>query len=141
MLKSMREFFRLVGRSSEGAHVIELDGVMGSVCPRVPERSLPNSVVYESQDALIAALPELARRYDEAGIDAWTVWTPEEDTAAAAALAAAGHALDADPAGMTRELADLSEPDGGLDYRTGDELLPVIASINDRAYPFEGTPF
>ena len=59
MLNSMRAFFRLVGRSSEGAHAIELDGVLGCVCPAVPERSLPNSVVYESQEALIAALPEL----------------------------------------------------------------------------------
>jgi GNAT superfamily N-acetyltransferase len=141
MLKSMREFFRLVGRSSERAHVIELDGVMGSVCPRVPERSLPNSVVYESQEALTAALPELARRYDEAGIDAWTVWVPEDDADAAAALAAAGHSLDADPAGMTMELAGLPEPPGALEYRSGDELLPVVAAINDDAYPFDGTPF
>jgi GNAT superfamily N-acetyltransferase len=142
MLRSMRAFFRLVGRSSEGAHVIELAGVMGSVCPRVPERSLPNSVVYESQDALIAALPELAGRYDEAGIEAWTVWVPEHDTDAAGALAAAGHVLDADPAGMTKELTELREPVGdGLDHRSGEELLPVVASINDRSYPFDGTPF
>lgn len=140
MLNSMRAFFRLVGRSSEGAHVIELDGVLGSVCPRVPNRSLPNSVVYESEDAVIAALPELARRYDDAGIDAWTVWTPEDDTAAVAALADAGHVLDADPAAMTLELADLGTPPE-LEYRTGDELMPVVASINDSAYPFEGTPF
>ena len=141
MLRSMREFFRLVGRSSEGAHVIELDGVMGSVCPRVPERSLPNSVVYETQEALTAALPELTRRYDDAGIDAWTVWVPEDDGMAAKALADAGHVLDADPAAMTLELAGLAQPDGDLDYREGDDLMPVVASINDRAYPFEGTPF
>jgi GNAT superfamily N-acetyltransferase len=140
MLKSMRAFFRLVGRSSEGAHVIELDGVLGSVCPTVPERSLPNSVVYESQEALMAALPELAHRYDEAGIAAWTVWVPEADTDAAAALRDAGHVLDADPAAMTMELAALGEaPD--VEYKTGDELMPVVASINDNAYPFEGTPF
>jgi ribosomal protein S18 acetylase RimI-like enzyme len=141
MLESMREFFRLVGRSSEGAHVIELDGVLGSVCPKVPDRSLPNSVVYESQDALIAALPELARRYGEAGIDAWTVWVPEDDRAVAGALAEAGHVLDANPAAMTLDLASLDEPGDGLDYRTGADLVPTIAGINDRAYPFEGTPF
>ena len=137
----MRAFFRLVGRSSEGAHLIELDGVIGSGCPKVPERSLPNSVVYESQDALIAALPELARRYEDAGIAAWTVWVPEGDTAAAAALAEAGHTLDADPAAMTMDLAGLPEPTGELDHRTGDDLMPVVAAINDAAYPFEGTPF
>jgi GNAT superfamily N-acetyltransferase len=140
MLASMRAFFRLVGRSSEGAHVIEPDGVLGVVCPRVPNRSLPNSVVYESQDALIAALPELATHYDEAGIDAWTVWVPEGDTDAAVALRDAGHALDADPAAMTMDLADLGEPPA-IDYRTGDDLMPVVAAINDNAYQFDGTPF
>jgi GNAT superfamily N-acetyltransferase len=139
MLNSMRAFFRLVGRSSEGAHMIELDGVLGSVCPKVPNRSLPNSVVYESQDALIAALPELADRYSSAGIESWTVWTPEAD-GEAAALEAAGHKLDADPAAMVLDLAELGEP-AELDYRTGDDLVPVVASINDRAYPFDGTPF
>src|SRR3990170_4427280 len=107
MLASMREYFRLVGRSSEGAHVIELDGVIGSVCPKVPERSFPNSVVYESQPALVAALPELAGHYAEAGIEAWTVWVPEDHGDAAGVLAEAGHVLDADPAAMTMDLAGL----------------------------------
>ena len=141
MLNSMRAFYRLIGRSSEGAHVIELDGVIGSVCPAVPERSLPNSVVYETEDALITALPELTRRYDEAGIGAWTVWTPEADRRAAETLADAGHVLDADPAGMVLGLGELTEPADDLDHRTGDDLMPVVASINDRSYPFEGTPF
>ena len=92
----------------------------------MPERSLPNSVIYESQEALIAALPELARHYDEAGVDAWTVWTPEDDEQAAAALRDAGHALDADPAAMTLDLAELDEPPE-IDHRTGDDLMPVIA--------------
>lgn len=140
MLNSMRAFFRLVGRSSDRAHVIELDGVLGCVCPKVPARSLPNSVVYESQEAVIAAIPELAQRYDEAGIDAWTVWVPEDDTDVVSALGDAGHKLDADPAAMTMDLAGLSDPPD-VDHREGDELLPTVASINDRAYRFEGTPF
>jgi GNAT superfamily N-acetyltransferase len=140
MLKSMRAFFRLVGRSSEGAHVIELDGVLGCVCPKVPNRSLPNSVVYESQDALIAGLAELAQHYDKAGIDGWTVWVPEDDGEAVAALRNAGHALDADPAGMTMDLAGLGDPPE-VEYRVGDDLMPVVAEINDNSYGFEGTPF
>ena len=140
MLKSMRAFFRLVGRSSEGAHVIELDGVLGSVCPKVPERSLPNSVIYESEDALIAAIPELAERYDRAAIGAWTVWVPEGDTRVAEALEEAGHHLDATPTAMTMDLAGLGDPPD-IDHREGDELLPTVASINDRSYSFEGTPF
>ena len=141
MLDSMRAHLRLIGRSSEGAHVVELDGVLGSVCPKVPERSYPNGVVYESEEALIAALPELARHYDDAGVLAWTVWVPEGDARAAAALADAGHLLDADPAAMTMDLADLAEPEGELDWRSGDDLMPTVAAINDVAYPWEGTPF
>jgi len=140
MLNSMRAVFRLIGGSSEGARVIELNGVIGSVCPKVPERSLPNSVVYESQEALIAALPELARHYDEAGIEAWTVWMPEDDTRAAAALEEAGHKLDADPAAMTLDVAKLGEPPE-IDYRTGDDLLATVAAVNDNAYDHEGTPW
>ena len=140
MLRSMRTYFSLVGRSSEGAHVLELDGVMASVVPQVPERSLPNSVVYESQDALVAALPELTRHYAEAGIEAWTVWTPADDAGAVAALEGAGHELDADPAAMALDLSQLGEPPD-IDHRTGDDLAPVIAGINDRAYPVEGAPF
>ena len=37
------------------------------ITPAVPERSLPNSVLYESEDALAAALPALAAAYEEAG--------------------------------------------------------------------------
>lgn len=140
MLKSMRAFFSLVGGSSEGGHVVELEGVLASVVPAVPERSLPNSVVYESQEALIAALPELTRHYAEAGVEAWTVWTPEDDTDAIAAMREAGHHLDADPAAMTLDLAQLGEPPA-IEYRTGDELMPLLASINDRAYPVDGAPF
>jgi GNAT superfamily N-acetyltransferase len=140
MLNSMRSAFRLVARSSEGAHVVELDGVMATVTPAVPERSLPNSVVYESQEALIAALPELARHYDESGIDAWTVWTPEDDEDAIAALRDAEHELDADPAAMSIDLSGLDEPPE-IDHRTGDDLIPVIADLNDRAYDHDDGPF
>jgi len=140
LLNSMRTVFQLIARSSEGAHLIEVDGVIASITPTVPERSLPNSVIYESQESLIAALPELTRRYDGAGIEAWTVWTPEGDAKAAGALRDAGHALDADPAAMTLDLADLAEPPQ-IDHRTGDDLMPVVAELNDRAYGHDDAPF
>jgi GNAT superfamily N-acetyltransferase len=140
MLNSMRTIFQLIASSSEGAHLVELDGVIASITPKVPERSLPNSVIYESQEALVAALPELSRRYDEEGIDAWTVWTPEADEQAIDALREAGHVLDADPTAMTLDLADLAEPPE-IDHRTGDDLMPAIAELNDRAYGHDDAPF
>jgi GNAT superfamily N-acetyltransferase len=97
-------------------------------------------VVYESQDALIAGLRTLARSYDDAGIKAWTVWTPEDDGDAIAALGDAGHKLDAQPVAMSIDLAELDEPPD-IDHRKGDDLIPVVGSINDRAYPVEGEPF
>lgn len=140
MLNSMRAVFQLIARSSDGAHTFEVDGVMASVTPAVPERSLPNSVVYESQEAIISALPDLTRHYDEHGVEAWTVWTPEDDGDAAAALADAGHVLDADPAAMSLDLSELDEPPE-IAHRTGDDLLPVIASLNDSAYGHDDGPF
>lgn len=139
MLRSMRAFFRLASQGSDGGRAVELDGVLAGVSPAIPDRSLPNSVVYESQAALIEALPELARLYDDAGVRAWTVWTPEEDTDAVTALDAAGHRLDADPAAMWMQLADLP-PAPELDYRKGD-LIREIGPLNDRAYGVSGDPF
>ena len=68
MLESMRVFFRSVPPPSAGGRVVELDGVIAAVTPAVPERSLPNSVVYETEDHLIAALDELSELYDDAGV-------------------------------------------------------------------------
>src|SRR4051812_32347517 len=77
MLASMRLFFRDAGARSKGFFVVERDGVLAAVSPAVPQRSLPNSVVYESEDALAGMLDELAQVYEEAGVAAWTVWVPE----------------------------------------------------------------
>jgi GNAT superfamily N-acetyltransferase len=56
-------------------------------------------------------------------------------------LAGAGHRLDAAPASMAIELADLPEPDlGDLDWDR--EATPAeVASVNDRAYGWEGGGF
>jgi ribosomal protein S18 acetylase RimI-like enzyme len=133
MLTSMRAFFRGVP-SSSGGRVIDLDGVIACVTPAVPERSLPNSVVYESEEQLIAAIPQLADTYEEAGVLAWTVWVPEYHSAARAALADAGHVLDANPAAMIAELGAVDEPrpdDPEPDPRPTAEDL---GAVNDLAY-------
>ncbi len=56
---------------------------MASVVPAIPDRSIVNSVAYRDADSLAAALDELAAEYDEAGVEAWTVWVPEDDRDAA----------------------------------------------------------
>src|SRR3954451_15588526 len=87
MHASMRAFCPSVAEGSEGSRAVELDGVLATVTPVLPERSLPNSVIYDTEERLVAALPDLAALYEEAGVDAWTVWTPHFHDRARAALA------------------------------------------------------
>jgi GNAT superfamily N-acetyltransferase len=135
--RALAAFLRMLGRSSEGAAVIERDGVVGAIVPRIPERSVVNSVVYPDAASLGAALDELAAAYDEAGVRAWTVWVPEGERDVAGLLEAAGHRLDASPLAMVLDLADLQEPEPDeLDWdaraRPDD-----VGRINDLAYGFE----
>lgn len=137
MLASMRAFFAFVGEGSPGFRCLRLDGVLASVTPAVPEKSVPNSVVYESEEALEAALGELEAAYEEAGVQAWTVWVPDRDERAKRVLAQAGHVLDATPTAMIAELSEVEAPRRGdpeVDSRpTGAE----IGAINDLAYGYD----
>jgi GNAT superfamily N-acetyltransferase len=107
-------------------------GVTAAICPAIPHRSVFNSVVYRDSAALEQALPELARAYDGAGVLAWTVWTPEADARARAALDAAGHVLDAAPRAMAAPLAEIDVDDGAgpLEWDRGDgvdEMCAILA--------------
>jgi GNAT superfamily N-acetyltransferase len=134
MQRSMEGAWRALGAGSKDARMIERDGVVAAVVPAVPERSVFNSVLYRTPENLAAARDELAGAYDEAGINAWTVWVPESDRASAELLRAAGHKLDATPRAMVLDLADLAEPDpGGLDW-SADGSLTDLKRINDAAY-------
>ena len=131
---SMETAWRALGAGSEGARMIERDGVVAAVVPAVPERSVFNSVLYETPRHLAATREELARAYDEAGVNAWTVWVPESDTASAELLASAGHELDARPRAMVVELADLPQHDPGALEWSGDGSLAELKRVNDAAY-------
>jgi GNAT superfamily N-acetyltransferase len=133
MHDSMWLAFRAVPAASAG-RVLELDGVLAGVTPAVPERSLPNSVLYESEEALAAALPALAAAYDAAGIRAWTVWVPEHHERARALLADAGHHLDATPTAMIAELADVAGPGPDDPEPDAHPSLADLGRINDLAY-------
>jgi GNAT superfamily N-acetyltransferase len=127
-------FARLLGMGGDGSSVIERDGVVATVTPAIPDRSIPNSVAYRDAGALAAVLDELADAYGSAGVRAWTVWVPEDDREAAALLEQAGHRLDATPTAMIADLATVPEPDPDeLDW--DDHGNPkVLARINDEAY-------
>jgi GNAT superfamily N-acetyltransferase len=132
--RAMRDWIRQLAASSPGARMHESRGVAAAIAPAVPGRSIPNSVVYDDAGALIAELDELAAHYDQAGVNAWTVWTPEFDRETIAALEAAGHMFDGDPLAMVLELDRLDPPDlGGLDY-DDDCDMETLGRINDAAY-------
>jgi ribosomal protein S18 acetylase RimI-like enzyme len=134
MLESMRAFFRSVPQGSAGGRCLELDGVLAGVTPAVPERSLPNSVVYESEETLAAALDQLAATYHEAGVAAWTVWVPEHHVRTRELLAEAGHVLDASPTAMIADLASVEPPREDDPEPEPEPSLADIGRINDLAY-------
>jgi GNAT superfamily N-acetyltransferase len=135
MRASMAAFYRLIGERSPGGEFFEREGVMAAIAPSCPQRSVVNAVVYEDAGALLAARDELERAYSRAGVEAWTVWVPEADSAVAARLWAAGHVLDASPRAMALEL-DRAELDGGaadVDWEQTEDVA-ALAAINEAAY-------
>ena len=113
-LASMEPFWRAIGEQSPGASLIQEGTVTAAIVPLAPNRSFFNSVLYRDPDALAARLDDLASAYEEAGVNAWTVWAPRSDAGTAELLEAAGHTHDAHPSLMVAgdlsriEDADLS---------------------------------
>jgi GNAT superfamily N-acetyltransferase len=136
--RAFRDFFEMMARSSADAKVVEFDGVAALTVPAVPRRSIPNSVVYRDVAGLARALDRLASSYEEAGVEAWTVWVPDFDREAIELLEDAGHAFDGKPGAMVMHLAELGERDlGDLDYQLTDSM-PMLGELNDRAYGHRG---
>jgi ribosomal protein S18 acetylase RimI-like enzyme len=134
MLASMRVFFRGISEAAEGAWFLELDGVVAAVNPRVPERSLPNSVIYADEASLERALPELARVYDDAGVLAWTVWVPAHHQRTRQMLAEAGHVQDANSAAMLASLDEVESPRDDDPQPESEPRMEDVGRINDLAY-------
>jgi GNAT superfamily N-acetyltransferase len=135
--RGLTAFVRMFAAGAERSALFERDGVIASIVPAVPERSVINSAVYRDARSLGAGLDDLTRAYEEAGVHAWTVWVPEADRDAAALLEAAEHRLDASPTAMVLDLAGIGEPTSdGLDW---DAMAAVedVTRINDLAYGFE----
>lgn len=134
-LRAFADFVALLGGSAPGSRLVERGGgIRAAVVPAVPERSIANSVTYREAAALAEALEGLAAAYREAGVAAWTVWAPELDREALAALQRAGHSFDGRPLAMVLDLAGFEPPDPGeLDWDV-DADLPLLGELNDTSY-------
>jgi GNAT superfamily N-acetyltransferase len=137
MLANMAGLFASLATHSSDGHVLEREGVTAAVVPSCPERSVVNCVVYSDAAALDAAIDELADDYERSGVNAWTVWVPEHDAAAAELLERAGHVFDAKPAAMVRELAAF-EPPVPLELDLVEPDMREVSRVNDAAYGFPG---
>jgi predicted N-acetyltransferase YhbS len=137
VFRGLHHFARLCGSSSEGARVIEGDGVIAAIVPAAPERAVVNSTVCQSAEGLRDAYDEIAAAYEEIGAT-WTVWVRRDDAAAAALLESRGHVLDAQPMGMVHErLGEVERPrPEELPEWTRDGDVTVVGPLNDRAYTF-----
>jgi GNAT superfamily N-acetyltransferase len=135
--RSMRRTSELVAQGARDSRVLKLDGVTAALTPAAPERSVLNGVVVEDFAKLPDQLDTIAAAYDAAGVRAWTVWVPEHETAARELLAARGHKLDATPAAMLLDLAELRDPRGGAlapgDF-SSDWDIAAAGVVNDAAY-------
>jgi GNAT superfamily N-acetyltransferase len=122
--------------SSRSGSILRLPGVIASISPATPERSIFNSVAAADAAALAAAADGLDAAYADAGVSAWTVWVPDHDRESAELLAARGHVLDGAPRAMGVDLADLQAPE--RPWPPEAELvageLGAIGIVNDRAY-------
>lgn len=123
--------------TSPRSRVLRRGGVIASICPATPDRSLFNVVTAADPADIEPALEELESTYREAGVKAWTVWMAPGHRVGHEVLASRGHVLDAMPRSMGVELADFAPPQ--RDLPAGIELRPArdmteVGAVNDAAY-------
>jgi GNAT superfamily N-acetyltransferase len=136
-IAGVRDEVEAFGSAAPDSRLIQRQGLLASLAPSSPQRSLFNSAFYEEPAVLVQEYEALAEAYDTAGVRAWTVWVPDEDRETARLLAARGHLLDADPRAMAMELAGLAgEPPGPAGIEAGPVEPLVAAELNDRAYGY-----
>ncbi len=132
----MPPFWRVLAEST-GGQVWERDGVQAAIVPGSPQRSFFNSVLYDDPVTMLESVDAVAEAYADAGVMAWTVWVPGEDTEVTAALEEAGHQLDATPRAMAMPLSDLRAPDPDPELEIREEPdYELVSRLNEVAYGF-----
>lgn len=110
--RSHTVFFERMGAGgSPGSQWRTWGDVGATIVPATPDRSLPNSVVYERPEAVLEHYDEIARAYADAGVAAFTVWVePEHEALLVPELERRGHVRDGEPMLQAAVLADLDLP-------------------------------
>jgi GNAT superfamily N-acetyltransferase len=126
----------MFGGCSGRGSVLRAPGVVASISPATPDRSLFNSVSAIGAGALAAAYDELVEAYERAGVRAWTVWVPDDDRETASLVSERGHLLDGAPRAMALELADLRRPERPppAGARLVSAGMDDLGALNDAAY-------
>jgi GNAT superfamily N-acetyltransferase len=141
-IDGVRDEVEAFGSGAPSSRLIQREGLVASLTPASPQRSLFNSVFLDDPAVLEREYEALAETYDAAGVRAWTVWIADEDRTSAEFLADRGHVLDAAPRAMAVELnqpAAIPEPPDGID--PGPCGAPTAAALNDRAYGYDEDGF
>lgn len=136
-IEGVRDEVDAFGSAAPDSLLIRREGLLASVVPASPQRSLFNSVYYDDPLALAAEVEALEGVYESHGVRAWTVWAPDDDRETARLLGARGHSLDASPRAMAMDLSKLGdEPPTPMGIERGPIAPSVCAELNDRAYGF-----
>jgi len=136
MSASIQGFSRAFGRAARDGAVLEYDGVVASVAPAIPFRSIFNSAAFRDSRQLAAALPRLAADYGAAGITAWGVWVHESDQNGIAAIEAAGLRRDSEPTAMIAALDVFEAGTSGATKLEAAQDLEEFDRVLAAAYEF-----
>ncbi|HEY6638628.1 MAG TPA: GNAT family N-acetyltransferase [Solirubrobacterales bacterium] len=136
VLSNQPPLWKLMAEACGGG--VWADGnLQAALVPASPNRSFFNSVFYRDTDEMLETLPRLRQAYEEAGVNAWTVWAPADDEPAREGLEGAGHKLDATPRAMGLELSELRVPDPDPELEIREEMdMEVLRRINETAYGY-----
>jgi GNAT superfamily N-acetyltransferase len=136
-IAGVRDEVEAFGAGAPDSRLLRPDGLLASLAPAAPQRSLFNSVFLDEPAALAREYEALVVAYDAAGVQAWTVWVLDEDRETAAWLAARGHLLDAAPRAMAMELTGLMDvPSAPAGVEPGPIEPRLAAELNDLAYGY-----
>jgi ribosomal protein S18 acetylase RimI-like enzyme len=132
--QSQRAFYCAMADGSAGSELLVIDSVQATLVPVREWYSIFNSVVYDHPADLERAHPDLATRYAESGVKAWTVWVPPDEPEAGAILQGRGHVLDSTPMLFAASISTLDiEPKSELDLDPT-PTWELVGRINDRAH-------